>query len=70
MTDRLNEICWFCLRDLEVNDGILLCHPCYNIFCSYDSPFYDYDKYQRAFWEKAVSDPDATMWLQKRLENK
>lgn len=64
----MNSVCWFCLRDLEVNDGIYLCHPCYNIFSDTNSPFRDLYVLQAGFWETTMSDPNATMWLEQRIK--
>mgnify|MGYP003344388742 CR=1 FL=1 len=64
----MNSICWFCLRDLEVYDGVYLCHPCHNIFGDVNSPFYYPTLLMQETWKEAMSDPNATMWLQQRIK--
>ena len=69
MTDRLNEICWFCLGEVETNDGVFLCHRCYNIFADPTAPFYAPNLIQPGGFESAMSDPFAMMWIQQRMES-
>ena len=66
----MSDVCWFCLRDLETNDGVPLCHACYNILGDWRCPFYSPTLIMQDTWREIMSDPDAKMWLHKRLENR
>ena len=62
--------CFMCGYGEEAiaDDEVPLCHWCYTAFADVNSPFYVPAFVEKGYWDNVMSDPDAMMWVQQRME--